>query len=379
VSAESTASAFSVAGQAAGRTRLLAPDVLRVLGAQLIVWHHLSVYGPLPQWLQTGLPQFMDFLFNQARYAVQVFVVLGGYLAMRGLGTATDLSVWRLIVQRYMRLIQVYWPVLAFTLLVSALTRDLLAPDLVPQAPDGWRLLSHLFLLHGVLGHSALSAGVWYVAMDLQLFALLVLMVALVRRAPRAHQQWLCSVALSVAVAASLLVFNRQPALDDWAPYFFCAYGLGALAGLAPHARTARGLLALMLALSCWAAWQEPRPRVVLAVLTTLLLLVSVRGRVASPAVHRPLAWLFRLSDASYALFLLNFSVVLLANAVWTLAGWQGFDKALGLVLLAWAMNLVLADASHRWLEKPMRLAHGLRRLGGWVRPDPAQGRDRSR
>jgi peptidoglycan/LPS O-acetylase OafA/YrhL len=319
----------------------------------------------------------MDFLFNQARYAVQVFMVLSGYLAMRGLGVLAGFSVWRLIGQRDMRLIQVYWPILAFTLLVSALTRDVLAPDLVPQAPDGWRLLGHLVLLQGVLGQSALSAGVWYVAMDLQLFAWLVCVVALIRRAPPAHRQWLCSAVLSASVASSVLVFNRQPELDDWAPYFFGAYGLGALACLARHSRTARGLLVLMLALSSWAAWQEPRPRLVLAVLTTLLLLVSAQWRVASPTVHRPLACLFRLSDASYALFLVNFAVVLLANAVWTLAGWQGFDKALGLALLAWALNLGLADVCHRWLEKPMRLSQGLRRLRAWVWPDTDQGRGR--
>lgn len=356
------------------------PDVLRVLGAQLIAWHHLSAYGPLPQALQAGLSDLMAFLFHQARYAVQLFMVLGGYLAMRGLhgalvgtaphGAQAGPSAWRLIGQRYMRLIQVYWPVLLLTLLVSAATRETLDPDLVPPSPDAWHVLGHLLLLQGVLGQDSLTAGVWYVAMDLQLYALLVAMVLALGRLAPAWRLRACCALLGLGVVASLLVFNRQPALDNWAPYFFCAYGLGALAALAPRSRLARGLLLGLLALACAAAWLEPRPRVLLAVLCTVLLRVGDRWRVSLPA--RQSAWrlLFRLSDASYAFFLLNFSLVLLANTVWTQAGWQGFAPALAWVLLTWALNVLLADWVHRRLEKPMRLAHALhgvsRQWGRW-------------
>ena len=66
------------------RYRLLI-DLGKALASQLIVWHHLAAYGPVADTLHAAWPAWMDWLYDYGRMAVQVFLVLGGYLALPGL------------------------------------------------------------------------------------------------------------------------------------------------------------------------------------------------------------------------------------------------------------------------------------------------------
>ena len=60
-------------------------DALKVIASQLIVLHHFSAYGPLSDALSEASPRVATWLYDYARMAVQVFLVLGGYLAVRSL------------------------------------------------------------------------------------------------------------------------------------------------------------------------------------------------------------------------------------------------------------------------------------------------------
>ena len=57
----------------------------KALASQLIVWHHLVHYGPLAPRLSAFAPGLLAWLNDRALYAVQVFLVVGGYLAARSL------------------------------------------------------------------------------------------------------------------------------------------------------------------------------------------------------------------------------------------------------------------------------------------------------
>jgi hypothetical protein len=61
--------------------RSLTVDALKVIAAQFIVWHHFSAYGPMADTMTLMWPQLMEWLYRYARLAVQVFLVVGGYLA----------------------------------------------------------------------------------------------------------------------------------------------------------------------------------------------------------------------------------------------------------------------------------------------------------
>ncbi len=93
-----------------GRMPLL--DAAKGVACAVIVGHHLSRYGPMPAgaygaraWL------FLDWLANEGRLAVQVFLVIAGFLAAASLAPDGMLRVERpvtRILQRYGRLVMPY-------------------------------------------------------------------------------------------------------------------------------------------------------------------------------------------------------------------------------------------------------------------------------
>ena len=60
-------------------------NVLKAGAAQLIVLHHLAFYGPMSDHVQPMWPALIDWLGDSARIAVQVFLVIGGFLAAKSL------------------------------------------------------------------------------------------------------------------------------------------------------------------------------------------------------------------------------------------------------------------------------------------------------
>ena len=137
------------------RSRLLHIDALKALAAQLIVLHHLSAYGPVADAAHALAPQLMAALYHDGRLAVQVFLVVGGFLSARGLSSRGQLlegMVTALLWRRYRRLALPFMAAVLLTLGSSALVAPWL-PELVPTQVSIAQLLSHSLLLHGVLGH----------------------------------------------------------------------------------------------------------------------------------------------------------------------------------------------------------------------------------
>jgi peptidoglycan/LPS O-acetylase OafA/YrhL len=168
--------------------RLLPVDALKALAAQAIVLHHLLSYGPIARALHGAWPLLAGAAHQWGRLAVQVFLVLGGYLSARGLsprGQSLAGSVPSLLWRRYLRLALPFMAAVGCTLAASALAAPWL-PELLPGEVSAGSLLAHALLLHDLLGVPALTVGAWYVAIDLQLFALLLGLLALARRAGRA-------------------------------------------------------------------------------------------------------------------------------------------------------------------------------------------------
>lgn len=333
-------------------------DALKALAAQVIVLHHLVSYGPIARAAHEALPLLAGFMHQYGRMAVQVFLVVGGYLSARGLsprGRSLQAAVPELLWRRYLRLTLPFLAALALTLGTSGFVASSW-PELVPADISIGQLFAHALLLHDVLGYEALTVGAWYVAIDLQLFAALVGLLWLARRGWRHPSRLIVGpVLVAGAVLASAFVFNRQPGLDAFAPYFFVSYGLGALVhwlGLWRFRRAGMVLLAVAIAAALWLDWRD---RLALA-LATALWLSWAEARQAAGRPLIPAAWapaLARAATPSYALFLLHFPVLLLTNAL--LAGLPEAGPASGLVLLAatWLLANCLAVPFHRWVEAP--------------------------
>lgn len=168
--------------------RLPGIDALKGIACVMIIWHHLAFYGPMSDVVYPFAPALTDWLYEYGRMAVQVFLVVGGFLAAGSLapeGVAASGQPVQLILRRYRRLLKPYLVALLVSVLVAALVRPWFNDPSVSAEPTVWQLLAHVLLLQDVLDQEALSAGVWYVAIDFQLFAMSVIIFGIPRQLQR--------------------------------------------------------------------------------------------------------------------------------------------------------------------------------------------------
>ncbi|GAA5176512.1 hypothetical protein GCM10025771_11420 [Niveibacterium umoris] len=333
--------------------RFPAVEALRALASQLIVLHHIAFYGPMSDVAQSVAPDLLAWLSQHGRLAVQVFFVLAGFMAARGLAPDGRLRAVQplhgLVWQRYLRVGLPYLAMLALSLVAAALARELIDHDSIPQAPDLFQLAAHVLLLQNLLGVESLSAGVWYVAIDLQLFALFAGLLALSRRTGGRHTSALL---VSCLALASLFYFNRDAMWDVCALYFFAAYAAGALAWWIGARRDAPSWLLILAIVATLALMVDFRTRIAVAAATALLLgFGRYAGWLSRPIRLPGVAFLGRIS---YALFLVHFPVFLIVNAAFSRFVPEVPElHALGMVL-TWLISICAASLFHYRLEVPL-------------------------
>jgi len=299
-------------------------------------------------------------LHDEGRLAVQPFLVVGGFLAAQSLGRQAGPELAPLIWRRYLRLA----PQLLLSLLLVVgvtwwLGHELAHEDWLSPLPSAGVFLAHLFFLQDVLGIEAMSAGVWYVAIDLQLFALFVLLTQVSRRMSVPLANTNAPALVAAATVASIHVFSKVSSLDIWAIFYLSAYGLGALVSWARESASARKWLWITLALLLidWAA--DPRPRPILALTTAISLFALSHLR-----WNDPRAWLAKairyLSDVSYSTFVSHFAVIIAISGLWERFDLRGPSAALQVLTLAlfacWAVGTAiqsLCDLSLRRIRMP--------------------------
>jgi len=337
-------------------------DLAKALASQLIVWHHLALYGPMCDVARSLAPELLGLLAEHARLVVQVFLVVGGFLAASSLwpvpGAPPRLSwrdVPRLVWRRYQRLARPYLLAVLVVIVAAWAARGLIDHPTIPPAPEPGQLAAHIVLLQDVMGFDSLSAGFWYVAVDFQLYALLVLLAAALRGLPGGTvQRATAATAALVALALlSLLWWNLEASLDAYAIYFAGAYGMGVLACWARGARGGRHAATLGLALLVGLALAfEWRSRIALAGATALLLCLAPEpARLRAAPARAGRALLGFLSRVSYPVFLLHYPVILLTGAV-VGSWWPESPEINGLgMVLAWGLSLAAGAAMHRALE----------------------------
>ena len=351
--------------------RSLFIDGLKALASVLIVLHHLAFYGPMADVATPLAPGLFGFLADEARMVVQIFLVIGGFMAARSLaphGRLVVTSVGQSVLQRIVRLAVPYWFALALTVLASAVARQWMDHASISPVPGVADLLLNVLLLAQIAGHESLSAGAWYVAIDLQLFVLTIGLLGTARLLAR-RLRWSPTVESGVGLSlfgavalAALFYFNLDAHWDAWALYFVGAYALGAAAWwVSEHQISGRWLL-LIGAVTLAALWWEWRDRLALAAMTAATLvamrqLQAQRSADGRPPHTAPASWASRLvsylGTTSYALFLVHFPVCLVVNGFFTAhlpatPGWQGLG-----VLTALAASLTAARFFHVWIEAP--------------------------
>lgn len=344
--------------------RSLTVDVLKVVAAQFIVWHHFSAYGPMADTMTLVWPHLMEWLYRHARLAVQVFLVVGGYLAAQSVMHKPIQNPLISIAKRYLRLVPFYVFALALISLAVAVSRNTIHADWLPNEPTLWQFVAHGLLLHDIFGFEALSSGAWYVAIDFQLYALLILLCFALQSPTNKR----LSIVVALLCTASMWLFNRVDELDIWAIYFLAAYGLGVLAAWAKRSAFEAKVFWLTALLAVAALWVEYRTRLSLALLTAVWLVIKPKGLVHWTPMKRVV---HRLSNSAYVLFLTHFGVIVLFSDMWNKSHFYDPDMALALTVFAWlccvGMGLFLHEKAevpiHHWVsQQTKQLFHRLAR-----------------
>ncbi len=351
-----------------GRSFLI--DAIKALGCVLIVLHHMAFYGPMSDVVAVAWPAVLEWLYDHGRLAVQFFLVCAGFLTASSLARYEELDVskaLKLAWQRYLRLAIPLLAALSFTVLVTEWLRPDFDHSSLSATPDWGQALAHMVLLQHLLDIEALSAGIWYVAIDFQLYAMTLCSLMLVKACRSAHAVhsartlrwglWLC------LTCASLWEWNLSPGLDNHGVYFYGSYGLGLLAwevrshagsGMPDVSRQRWIAWGLWLLIGAVAWWLEPRWRIATA-LGVAFLLMSAPAAWFSDEVIRS-SWLTQvvqwLSTVSYSVFLIHFGVTLLVSAgvsaMWPDVLWA---NTMGM-LLALLMSLLAGGLLYRLVER---------------------------
>lgn len=341
--------------------RLAFIDALKAIASQLIVLHHLAFYGPMSDVANELAPGLISWLSQDARIAVQVFLVIGGFLAAKALAPAGKLvasAPLALLKKRYLKLVTPYLAAVLLSIVCAAIARNLIDHESIPNPPTAWQMLAHIALLQSILDVDSLSAGVWYIAIDFQLFTLLLATLWLARSAQGVATQRLGILLVSALALASLLYFNRDSSWDNWALYFFGAYALGTLTYWIGETKQRTFGLPLMAIVVAAVLLVDFRSRIAVALLTALALGVARGGGfMESWPKGRVLAYLGKIS---YSVFLVHFPVVLVINARFsTIAPHSPTINALGMIC-AWAASIAVGAVFYRAVESRAAYWQGL-------------------
>jgi peptidoglycan/LPS O-acetylase OafA/YrhL len=342
-------------------------DGLKVCAAQIIVLHHCMSYGELASAANALLPNLSAFVFDYGRYAVQIFLVMAGYLAAQSFekqvisrsshaASFGEGFVVRQAMRRYLRLVGPYLVALLVTIACAALARQWSLAEYIGQPETIAQVLVHLFLLQGVLGYDSISAGVWYVAIDWQLYTVLALIYAMVPR------QTLRIGMITGLILASLLYFNRHADYENTFIYFIGSYGLGILAYSASginalksmaHQAMAKKILIAIAVIVTLSAMHSVWLRNYLALGIAFLLLFA--GNIS---YSHPQAWLARAmqwaSARAYCAFLIHFAFILLVNTALIALGVQSPVVGLAAIGLVSVLSWIAANYLYRWVELPV-------------------------
>ena len=263
-------------------------------------------------------------------------------------GAALARLAWR----RYVRLVRPYVVALALAILLSALSRFLMSDPDTPAAPSLKQVLFHVLLIHDMAGVDALTTGVWYVAIDLQLYCMLLLLLWAAQRLAQVLRMDAQTLGLSLVVglaALSLLWFNRDDTLEAWGIFFFGTYALGVMLQWISAGKSKQPWMFVMLSILVLALALDWRKPLIAAMLAAAFLGLGLHSKFRTDSgLARFVGWLSRMS---YSVFLIHYPIVLLVGTIVARLWQENVSMAVIGFFTAWLMTLWVANAIHDRVE----------------------------
>jgi peptidoglycan/LPS O-acetylase OafA/YrhL len=346
-------------------------DALKAMACLSIVAHHLAAYGPMSQIAYPLFPALIDGIYEYGRMAVQVFFVVAGFLFAGKHAPDGVLLVphpLQAIKRRYFRLVVPYLAALILAIACAAVARNWMVHASIPVTDGPFQLLAHALLLQDLLDQEVLSAGVWYVAIDFQLFVIAVIMLWLSRQIQHRYPNLKAGGRFLITglTLASLFVFNRDKSLDETAFYFFGSFGLGILSYWISNTRHHHLWLVLLALVVIAALLVDFRLRI--AVAGGVMLMLGLAKQHDALLENLPLpVFLISLGRISYSIFLVHFPLCLVVNATFFhFFPAHPVANAFGLIL-AFGVSIVGGALFFRWVESNWN-----NRAGVWTRTKDA-------
>jgi peptidoglycan/LPS O-acetylase OafA/YrhL len=200
---------------AAQRHRVALLDGLRGIAILLVVLSHLWTLYALPE----DASQLAKVLLSSGNFAVNIFFVIGGYLAtnamLRSVESTGTLRFGVVIMRRWIRLSAHVYPLVLVILTLTAVDPDMRIYAQSNTNESLWALVTYTWPRY--MEHHALDArpdlgNLWYVAADLWGIALVALVVFILRR----HR---LSMAIAMACLFAAVVAYRHHVLVTDGPF----------------------------------------------------------------------------------------------------------------------------------------------------------------
>ncbi|MEN6405402.1 MAG: acyltransferase [Thermoguttaceae bacterium] len=340
-------------------------DALRGLGALGVACYHIHRYHPLRAPVDSLLPQFLQTALLYGWIGVPVFFLIAGFVAAHSLRN-TSMSPGEFgnyALRRVVRLGVPYWTTILFVVALDFVVRYGLHAASLVSPLRGPRVLVNFLFLQDILGYRNISAGTWFVCIDLQFGLLFALLWTVAQRA--ASRPWVRSLLLILLFIPPGLLslywfINLRTQYDMWVLYFFCMPLFGALAWWALERRIPRVVFwafAAAMAVGLAHGW---RLEIVIALIAGVIIYgVGRAGHLTDWLAGRRLQYLGRIS---YSLFLIHYPVgwIVVSLGHWLTNG--NPVLAVGWLFVAMAVSLIAADWMYRFVELPsVRLAARLK------------------
>jgi peptidoglycan/LPS O-acetylase OafA/YrhL len=343
-------------------------DALRGLGALGVAIYHIDRWGELSDAADTIIPAPLLAIIWRGWAAVPVFFVMAGFVAAQSLRDAriTGRFAGSFALRRLLRLGGPYWVVVLLVVALGLATRGIGSDTPLNELATWWHPLAQMTFLQDALRLGNLSAGMWFVAIDLQwglVFVLLMMgsqgLARALRRVPWADAIARLAFLLPPALAA-LFVFNLDMEHDAGLHYYFHMPALGVLAFWALDRRIHPAVFWTYCAALVVGLFLSYRLNVHIATVAGVTLYVGgQKGWLQNFLNFGPLQYLGRIS---YSLFLIHYPVSWLILELGTRLTGAAPVAALLWMLLALLASIAAADLLYRLAEEPsLRLARKLK------------------